>query len=1133
MRPLDARVLPFLDPARRTLLVALAAGGLGGLLTVAQAFALGTLLVRLVEDPGDSSWHVAALWLAVIVIGRGLAGYVVDVASARAATQVSIPLRRRIVQATLTRPGARPEVGAMTLLATRGMTSIEPYLTRYLPALVLAAVLPAATLASIFWLDWLSGLIVALTLPLVPVFAILIGAATRDRARRQWRSLSALSRHFLDVVRGLPTLVTHRRATAQSATIRLMTDRYRQAARETLGIAFASSAALELIATISVALVAVSVGLRLASGSLDFLTALIVLLLAPEAYWPLRRVGAEYHSAAEGAAAFDEAAVVLATEADPTTTASASIELPPDTALTLDGLTLRYPNRRYPTIDQLDATIPGRGLTAIVGPSGCGKSTLLAGIMGELPPSAGVVRLGDQPLNEEHLESWRSLLASSPQRPWLSAGPIRDNLRIGRPDASDREIWAALDTVSLAHVVHTLPNGLESLLGEDGSGLSAGEKARLTLARIVMADRPYVFLDEPTAHLDPDTERVLLDTIRDLSRRACVVVVAHRPAVVKAADHVISLPGQAISRAILPGTPSRQPVVAVGTEIATPDGAPNGHREDQGDHPVPAVSRWGTRTGTLLGVLSVGSGVALTATASWLITSASSHPPVLTLMVAIVGVRAFGLARPALRYAERLVSHDAALRLLAERRADVFDVLVPLVPGRLGPRRGDVLTSVVDDVDSLLDRQLRMRQPIATALWVGLGAALFAGIAQPEAGVIIAGVGLLGMAAGFLAYRGAARAESDFVRGRAALSARVEEIVRSARQLVLWQSTEPALSGLDDDGQLLALAGQRSTRALAHGRSLVLAASGLGVVAMSTAVIPGSSVSPAMAALLVMLPVALLEPMSGLPEAGAMAARTFAAQQRMTELAQLRPVVTQPPVALALADARPESRADRVTAGWGTIPVLVDLSLTLRPGARLGLVGASGTGKSTYAALMMRFLDPSAGIQSLGRVDLRGLAIDDVRRVTGLVDDDPYIFGSTILENVRLARPDASDRDVREALDAARLGGWIDSLPENMETRIGEGGAQISGGERTRLAIARALLADQPILVLDEPTAYLDATTARAISEEILDRASGRSLVWITHGTIGLDAMDCVVTLPSSHAIRGLPEVESDREPSF
>ena len=258
----------------------------------------------------------AGAWLAGVVLAGAVTAYVVDAATARASGRVSTDLRHRLLSATAAADPlalSRRRTGELTLLATRGLAGIEPYLTRYLPSLVLATVLPVAALLAIVWLDPLSGLVVALTLPLVPLFAVLVGIGTRDRAERQWRRLSALAGHFLDVVRGLPTLVVHRRATAQSATIRRVTGSYRRATLDTLRLAFASSAVLELVATLSVALVAVCVGLRLASGDLDFRTAMIVLLLAPEAFWPLRRLGVEFHAAAEGAAAFESATTLLDT----------------------------------------------------------------------------------------------------------------------------------------------------------------------------------------------------------------------------------------------------------------------------------------------------------------------------------------------------------------------------------------------------------------------------------------------------------------------------------------------------------------------------------------------------------------------------------------------------------------------------------------------------------------------------------------------------------------------------------------------------------------------------------------------------------------------------------------------------
>ena len=1102
MRPLDPTVVRHLRPARVALAVVVGSGVLGGLATVAQAFALGALVVAAVTPPAGG-WHVAAAWLAALVLLRAGSAYVGQRAAVRAAGQVSGTLRGRLLDAARHTDDLAPT--RLAVLATRGVAGVEPYVTRYLPALVPATVLPLVTLAAITWLDPLSGLVVGLTLPLIPVFAVLVGMTTRDRARRQWRALEALSGHFLDVVRGLPTLVAHRRAEAQVETIRSVTHRHRRATIDTLKVAFASSSVLELVATLSVALVAVTVGLRLASGSLDFRVALTVLLLAPEAYWPLRRVGAEFHAAAEGTAALAEADELL----ERASTDQPGRARPHSARLTLSALVVGH-DPGSPLTAPLDPDLPERGLIAVAGPSGCGKSTLLATLRGELPPLSGDVLVGDTPLELVDPAWWRDQVSWAPQRPWLLADTVAANVRIGRPAAGDDDVWQALDRVGLVGVVRALPQGLDTLLGEDGAGLSAGQRARVALARVVLAARPVVLLDEPSAHLDDETEQVLIDTMTTLARTSLVLVVAHRPAVLAAADRVVELvPAPAVGVA---AHERRAQANDVECRHPAPEKAPlTQHVAPERDE----SPRWGLRTATTLGALSTASGVALTATAGWLITRASEHPPVLYLMVAIVGVRLFGLARPVLRHAERLLSHDVVLRELAERRAQVYADLVPLVPGRLGPRRGDLLTSVVDDVDALLEDRLRVRQPVATAVLVGAGIALLTGLLHPAAGAVVLAVCATGAVAFLLARRATALSEEQLVARRAHLATRVEEVAHGLRELEQWGATDRALTAVRAESDGLADAVRRSARAVAAGTALTSTAAGSGVVAVAAAVGPGS-VSPAILALLLLVPLALADVTAGLADAGALSVRSRAARNRLDRLAETPPAVSSPRAPLPVPAAHGIEVLD-ADLGWPGpgLPVLVLDHLGLRPGEHLGVTGPSGSGKSTLAATLVRFIDPVSGQVLLGGTDLRRLALDDVRAVVGLVDDDPHVFASTVAENVRLARPESSDDEVRTALDRACLGAWVDDLPDGIHTHVGAGRRDVSGGERARLALARALLADPPVLVLDEPTAHLDTGTARAVAHEMLGAASraGRSVVWITHGTVGLDEMDRVVRL--------------------
>ncbi|WP_235735048.1 thiol reductant ABC exporter subunit CydD [Nocardioides alcanivorans] len=643
MKPVDPQVLPLLKPAARPLGTVLVGNTVVALLVVGQAFAVGALVAGLLDDPAGG-WQTPGAWLVALSLVRYAVAWLVEAASARAASRVGADLRQRVLQHALDLPAtdlSSRSTGSVTALATRGVTAVEPYVTRYLPALVLGVLLPVATVIAIATQDLWSALIVLCTLPLVPVFAVLIGMATQEKADQEWRTLSQLASHFLDVVKGLPTLVAHRRARPQVGKIREVTERYRLASRATLRVAFASSAVLELIATISVALVAVCVGLRLAAGHIELQTALTVLLLAPEAYWPLRRVGAEFHAAAEGTAAFTEVNALLKSRIEVArvgsrgdgSCASAAPDAAPcrPTAPTLEfiDVSLGWPDRS-PVQEHLDLTIPGPGVTALVGPSGAGKTTLLQALLGELPLVTGRILVDGHDLSGLDRDLWLRQVAHLPQRPWLTPDTIADNLRIGAARATDEELLTALDRVGLRDAVRALPEGLETTLGEDGAGLSAGQRARLAMARVLLTDRPIVLLDEPSAHLDDTSESLLLDAIAALGRDRTVLVVAHRPAVAVAADHVVRLPGRRTPpqrgtshRAAQQETLSRRPRRATSApqerDLDAPGARPRG--------PILATSRWRWALAVLLGTLAAASGIALTATAGWLIARSAEQPP--------------------------------------------------------------------------------------------------------------------------------------------------------------------------------------------------------------------------------------------------------------------------------------------------------------------------------------------------------------------------------------------------------------------------------------------------------------------------------------------------------------------------
>jgi ATP-binding cassette subfamily C protein CydCD len=1088
MRPTDPRLVRRLAPAKRPL-AGVISGGVGtSLLVIGQAWLVAGLVVAVVDGDRVGPW---ALAVAGVFVLRGLVGLLSEVCAARAAGIVGTDVRRRLLRVVLS-PDRRAAVpsGETAVLLTRGVAAAEPYLTRYFPAFVLAGVLPLLTVIAMATQDVMSAVIVLATLPLIPVFGALVGLATRDRAETQWREMASLSGHFVDVMKGLPTLVAFRRARAQTGRIREVTERYRTATMATLKLAFASSAILELIATLSVALVAVTVGVRLADGHLDLRTALVVLLLAPEAYWPLRRVGAEFHAAAEGVATFEKVDALLTSPGDETPSHPGA-----DGHLVVDAVTVTYPGRVLPALDRLSVMIPRTGITAVTGPSGGGKSTLLSVLAGLRAPDSGRLLVGGVPVGGE---AWRARVALLPQRPVFVAGTLADNVRLGCPDATDDEVWAVLRRVALEERVRQLPLGLDAPLGEDAATLSAGERARLAMARIVLSERPFVILDEPTAHLDALTEHVVVDTLVELARTRAVVVVAHRPALVSLADHVVHIAGPTAS---IPEP--AEPMTHVATAPVAPLEQAASYRSTSLVLP------------TVVGALASAAGVALTACSGWLIVQASNRPAVLTLLVAIVLVRTFGLARPLLRYVERLLSHDTALGMLARRRAEVYDALVPLTPGRLGPRRGDVLASVVDDVDSVLDRELRGRMPLRGLLIVAALSGVVAGLLDAGAGAVVLGGVAVGLAAHALVRRGTARTEQRMVAARADLSERVVETTQVADELVMWQATERAVDRVARASDAVAVGTVRSALWLGLGRAIALAGSGIAVAVMALVIAPvvaAGGVSRPLAGLLVLLPLALAEVVVPAVDAATATVRARAAEARLDALLALTPAVTDPPQPLPAPEGSGlEVRA--VTAAWDGHTVLDGLSLDVPAGRRVGVVGPSGSGKSTLAALLLRFVDPDDGTLRLGGVDLPRLALDDVRRVVGLVDDDPHVFATTLAENIRLARPGASDQDLVAALHGAGLGVWLDGLEEGLDTRLGDGASQVSGGERARLAVARSLLADQRVLVLDEPTAHLDHATAELLARHVLGGARERAVVWITHEPVGLEHLDDLIHL--------------------
>ncbi|MCF7550649.1 thiol reductant ABC exporter subunit CydD [Pseudonocardia sp. WMMC193] len=1107
MRPLDPRLLRQASAARRFVLLGLGVAVATAALVMVQA----DLLSRVIADGflGGVGLDLLAPLLGLLlaaVAGRAGLAWIAEVAAHRASADVVRELRGRIVGHVL-RLGPRradlPPRGELATLTARGLDDLEGYFGRYLPALLVAAVVPAMLGVRILTADWVSAVIVGLTVPLVPVFAVLVGLHTERATARQWRALAVLGHHFLDLVSGLDVLVAFGRDRHQTSGLRTLAEAYRRATLRTLRVAFLSSLVLELVATLSVALVAVSIGLRLVDGSLDLGTGLLVLLLAPEVYLPLRAVGARFHDAAAGTAAAGAALDLLDTAAPESGRAGA-----PDPALV--GLRLRGV-RVDGRLAALDLDLPPRAVVGITGPSGSGKSTLLDVLAGLRAPDGGTALAGDTDLAGVEPTWWRRRVAWVPQRPVLTGDTVREAITLAVPDAGPASVARAARLACL-----DVP--LDTPLGEDGGGLSTGQRRRVALARAILADRPLLLLDEPTEGVDADTETRIGESLDEIAAGRTVVVVSHRADVLGRCHRVVSLAPPTDQ----PGAGGETPLPARPTPAGSADDAAT-PRPPAATRPTPRPSRPGPpglpawvrqaareqRARLVLAVLLAasawGSGVALTATSAWLISTAALQPPVLTLMVAIVAVRAFGLGKGVFRYAERLVSHDAALRVGSALRVRLWGDLVRLGPAATARhRRGDLLVRLIADTEAPQDLLVRVLLPGCAALLVGGAAVAGFLLLLPAAGLALA-VGLLvaGVGAPAVAAWAAHRSEHRTAALRSEVASRTVELLDAAADLLVFGAADRhrhALAHVDDQ---LATARRRAARATGAGTALAVLAIGTTAVVCAalglTAYADGRIAGPVIA-VLALTPLALAEIVAGLPEAAVRLLSIVPAAERLQSLESLEPAVVDPEHAPDAASPTTLDAEDLAVRWPGSDrDAVAGLDLDLAVGHRIALVGPSGSGKSTAVAALLRTLAPRAGTLRADGTDVRMLRGEQVRHGIAWCGSWTHLFDGSLRANLTLAAPDATDAELVAVLRRARLGGWFARLPAGLDTPVGAHGGTVSGGERQRLGIARALLADRPILVLDEPTAHLDEATAADLSAEILAATADRTALVVTH----------------------------------
>lgn len=1025
-----------------------------------------------------------------------------QVMARRAALGTKEELRSKLVSHRLTgggKPGVTGGTGAEAVMASRGLDGLDSYFTAYLPALVSCAVLPPLLLVQILITDWVSALVVVLTLPLVPVFMILIGLHTEERIGAAAAGLDRLSNNLLELAKGLPVLVGLRRAGAQRQALADVSERYRKSTMATLKTAFLSAMALELISTISVAIVAVFIGIRLVYGQMPLEAGLLALMLAPECFRPLREVGAAHHASEDGVEALRRVNEILdgmPADDDKEVRESQAFErtaAPAEAVLVARELNVCYADRSDPALANFSANLAHGEFLVLDGASGSGKSTALGVFAGVIEPSAGVQLRGTLEIVPAESIVWVS------QHPVFTEDTIAQELAIyaAGPEGifvDAATVSSALEKVNALHLAQRSP--LEC---------SPGELRRVAVARALarIANDPGVELalfDEPTAHLDPVSAAAVRAAILELAGRVAAVVATHDPA--------LQTPHSSVAQTLMAAKENGEAVTVA--ETKSWDNA--GSAQDAKEGTATFQWRWLKRlpllsprfiSGVLVSALATLAAAALAGVSAWLIVWAAQHPPMMYLMTLIVGVRAFGIGRSVLRYSERLLTHNAVLVWANTLRLDLWDALGSNVKywGRL-TRSGGSIGTLVADVDELRDALPRAVVPIPAAI-LSYGAVLLTTILMaPAATWAVVAMGVLALlvipALVFWANNRAATAAASH---RSWLASRLTTLFAASDQLRANGVAAGQSKAFSTKDQKIAAPLRRLAWSNGFGQGAVSLLTSVGAVVVAALAIAAGT-DPRAAAVAALLMLALAEPFGQYIEA----VEQFPVLKSM--MIRTMPILDQQQGEKnAPADSKnaghehvDELHLNHVTAAYPNTnrSVFEDLSGGVTRGKWWSVSGPSGSGKSTLLAVLLGFLQPTKGSYTINHSAPSEASLAQI----AWCPQESYLFNSTLRSNLALAKPSTqapSDEELKRVLETVGLGPWFSTLTDGLETKVGPGGHHLSGGQRTRVSVARTLVAGADVVLLDEPTAHLGADEASALIADLKNALAETAVVLVTH----------------------------------
>ena len=1136
---------------------------------VGQAWFFGTLINNFIFSENtlhDERYSIIYLGIAIIV--RLLAHYVQESVANRLGSAVKATFRKRAL-AHMFKLGVQHKErhGDVIHMLTDGLEQVDAYVARYIPQILYAIMIPLIMGIAIVDTLPIIGIILIVTVPLIPFFMILIGKQADRLNKEQWERMSFLSGHFLDVLQGITTLKLFGHAKDQIKVIGRLSEEFKDSTLRVLRVAFLSALVLELVSTISTALIAVYLGLTLLDGEIPFFSAFFILLLAPEFYTPFRQLGAAFHTGMAGKTSILKYEEFM--NRQPSLPVGGQSKLQgPIQAIEIKDLTFTYEDSEN-GVQHISLEAKRNSPIMLVGESGAGKSTIAHIIGGFLTAPKGAVVIDGLDVCDIDVEWWRQQITYVSQHPHIMKGTLRDVLSFGM-NVSDEEIIEACKEVQLLDVINRQQDGLDTIIGEGGLGLSGGERQRVALARAFLRKGQVLILDEVTAHLDVKTESIISSAIQRLMENKIVIIIGHRLQTMHWASTLYVLKQ---GRIIQQG--SYEELIAVEgyfkdlvtsglgefsstieEQLQTGKSFDIQDRDDL-DYSIPvdkkgayvrgndthtsevststmglqgwrllfsvlSPAKWSLVLALIFTFLTVFMNVGLLTVSAWLLASAALQPGLTYLSLAIVGVRFFGVSRAVCRYFERYTSHRMAFQGLYGLRVWFYAHLEPLAPAilkRFGA--GDMLGRIMGDIEVLQFFYLRTLIPPVAA--IALTVLVAYGVSTIDSTLvtpIVLSSLVLGLVLPLVVYAHNKQSLTEIRPQQGEYKSLLSDTMDSLEDVISYGNEDLVYHRIQHMMHIVDTNKGVIERGMNLGNTLFLG--GVQITVVIVAILAANALTGAWASVMVAVAAIgtqawfeALQPMIAAVHHGA---ESKVATSRLMALAN-EPMPVVDPKAPKPFNANRDITFTDVSFGYNQDRCIYEhLRLGIKQGQSVAIVGASGSGKTTLFNMLERLYDYGGSIH-VGDVELKDISIDTWRNALGTITQDTYIFHASFEDNIRLARPDASATDLERAIDRASLRSVVDRLPVGLNTIVGSGGHGLSGGERQRVALARLFLRNPQIVLLDEPLEGLDQVTRKALHRDLMEYVKDKTCLYITHQLEGLEQMDRILFMDKGQII--------------